>query len=68
MPIINRKKIDGIKPMLLQFFNSNAPVKRAFLREKVEEDIIEIATQEGFIGLLGDDYLITHKGKDYRDN
>lgn len=68
MPIINRRKISGVKPMLLQYFNDNSPVKVDFLREKVDADTIKIAEQEHFIQLCGNEYRITSKGREYRNN
>ena len=54
--------------MLLQYFNDNSPVKVDFLREKVDADTIKIAEQEHFIQLCGNEYRITSKGREYRNN
>lgn len=53
--------------MLLQCFSNGDPVSREFLDKKVEEDIIAIANEEGFIISANGKYKITAKGKNYRD-
>ena len=68
MAVINFKKIDGIRPMLIQFFHDNSSVSESYLNSKVEEDIILAAKSEGFILLVSGTYLITDKGRDYRDS
>ena len=68
MPVINRRKLSGVKPMLIQYFNDNSPVKVDFLREKVDADTIKIAEKELFIQLCGNEYRITSKGREYRNN
>lgn len=67
MATINPKKFDSIKSMLLQFFSNNDPVSKEFLDKRVEEDIIAIAKEEGFIIFANGKYKITAKGKNYRD-
>lgn len=67
MPFINNRKIDGVKPMLLQYFPGNAPVTQEFLKMKVNADTIEIAVIEGFISLSNGMYRITEKGRKYRE-
>lgn len=67
MATINPKKIDSITPMLRQYFSGNDPVAKEFLWAKVEEDIILIAVEEGFIRFESGVYGITQKGRAYRD-
>lgn len=67
MAVINFKKIDGILPMLIQFFPDSSSVSEIYLKSKVEEDIILAAKEEGFIHFVSDAYKITEKGKTYRD-
>ena len=54
--------------MLIHYFNDNSPVEVDFLREKVDADTIEIAEKEHFIQLCGNEYRITSKGREYRNN
>lgn len=69
--VINSYKCTGIKPMLIQFFSDDTPIKQATLRRKVEADIITVAEQEGFIKSImwnhEPSYCITQDGKTYRD-
>lgn len=67
MPIINGRKINGIKEMPIQYFNNSDPVTSDFLHAKVEADVIRRATNENYITLSNGRYRITAKGKAYRD-
>lgn len=67
MPYINRFKINNVKEMLMKCFYGCDRVYKHTLEERVESDTIAVALRNKFIILNREQYVITNRGKDYRD-